>query len=178
MSEEDLNKATDVLLSYLKDRDNTLDVEANINGVNRQVFNQRESDHMIDVRNLYLGAMAIRNISIVITVISLIVLIIRKGINHLYNGFLKALGLYGLFFLVLGTFALIDFNSFWTAFHHVFFPMNDLWLLDPRTDILIMMVPEKFFFDLVFSIIITIISILLITWIVLKELDKRIFNHA
>ena len=37
-------------------------------------------------------------------------------------------------------------------FHHIFF-RNDLWLLDPNTDILIMMVPETFFFHLVFRIL-------------------------
>ena len=56
-----------------------------------------------------------------------------------------------LFFLL---FALIDFDSFWRNFHEIFFT-NDLWLLDPRTDILIMMVPLQFFYDLVMRIVIT-----------------------
>ena len=52
----------------------------------------------------------------------------------------------------LAFYAFLDFNEFWTMFHHIFF-RNDLWLLDPNTDILIMMVPETFFFHLVFRIL-------------------------
>ena len=52
----------------------------------------------------------------------------------------------------LAFYAFLDFNEFWTMFHHIFF-RNDLWLLDPNTDVLIMMVPETFFFNLVFRIL-------------------------
>ena len=57
----------------------------------------------------------------------------------------------------IAIFAALDFARFWTSFHHLFFT-NDLWLLDPRTDVLIMMVPEQFFSDLVMRIIIRFIS--------------------
>ena len=63
ISEEDLDKATDVLLSYLKDRNKTLDISANIDGVNREIFNDREKAHMVDVRDLYLNVITLRNIS-------------------------------------------------------------------------------------------------------------------
>ena len=49
--------------------------------------------------------------------------------------------------------ALIDFNTFWTNFHLIFF-RNDLWLLNPNTDRLILMVPLNFFITLVTRIII------------------------
>ena len=66
------------------------------------------------------------------------------GYIHANWGFLLLFGL-------LALFAALDFNTFWTNFHRVFFT-NDLWLLDPRTDILIQMVPGQFFFDLVMRI--------------------------
>ena len=40
--------------------------------------------------------------------------------------------------------AAVDFNGFFTAFHRVAF-RNDLWLLNPRTDLLIRLMPEKLF---------------------------------
>ena len=61
--------------------------------------------------------------------------------NFLFLGILAMVGLY----------AALDFNTFWTTFHKILFT-NDLWLLNPKTDILIMMVPEQFFFDLVMRI--------------------------
>jgi len=52
----------------------------------------------------------------------------------------------------------VDFTSFWVSFHHLFFT-NDLWLLNPETDVLIMMVPQQFFSDLVARIIIRFVSV-------------------
>ncbi len=176
MSKDDLNKTTDVLLSYIKDYDKTLDISVNINGENRQVFNEREKAHMIDVRDLYQNAIKVRNFSLLIYAFSLVILIMNKGLNELYRGFKKALGIFVIMFGLIAVFCLIDFNAFWTNFHHVFFPSNDLWLLDPRTDVLIMMVPEKFFFDLCVLIIFSIFILMLIFFIIIKLLDKRIFN--
>ena len=53
--------------------------------------------------------------------------------------------------LVVGLGAAIvasDFTHYWTIFHKIFFT-NDLWLLNPRTDLLINIVPEEFFVALV-----------------------------
>lgn len=41
-----------------------------------------------------------------------------------------------------------DFDIFWTQFHHVLF-RNDLWILNPQTDLMISMVPQSFFFALI-----------------------------
>ena len=57
----------------------------------------------------------------------------------------------------------MDFNSFWINFHYIFFT-NELFFLDPNKDILIQIVPERFIFDLVFIIVITIIFILVLAY--------------
>ena len=46
----------------------------------------------------------------------------------------------------------VDFDAFWTAFHHVAF-RNDLWLLNPSTDLMINLFPAAFFSKLVFRIV-------------------------
>jgi integral membrane protein (TIGR01906 family) len=48
--------------------------------------------------------------------------------------------------VVVGVSALADFGGFWTQFHLLSFS-NDLWLLDPSKDYLIMMFPEGFWAD-------------------------------
>lgn len=54
-----------------------------------------------------------------------------------------------------------DFSKYFVVFHKIFFS-NDLWILDPRTDMLINIVPEGFFFDtaariaLVFAVIVVV----------------------
>jgi integral membrane protein (TIGR01906 family) len=44
-----------------------------------------------------------------------------------------------------------DFTAAFTVFHEIFF-RNDLWILDPRTSLLIQIVPEPFFMDIALRI--------------------------
>lgn len=44
-----------------------------------------------------------------------------------------------------------DFNKYFFLFHEIFFN-NDLWLLDPATDLMIRMLPEEFFADMLIRI--------------------------
>jgi len=47
--------------------------------------------------------------------------------------------------VLVGVLSLVDFTELWTRFHQIAF-RNDLWQLDPRTDYLIMLFPEPFWF--------------------------------
>lgn len=165
MSEADLELATDVLLSYLKGDNDSLDVEVEISGSTAEMFNQKEKDHMVDVVVLYQKAMMVRNISLILFLISsvwLMVTLKKEAGYFLYRSYQKSLLVVGLILLMLILYAVLDFTSFWNTFHHIFFS-NDLWILDPRTDRLINMVPENFFSGLVFQIVtITVSSLVLI----------------
>ena len=61
ISEEDLERVTDVLIDYTGDRAPSLDVTAEIAGVEQQVFGEREKAHMVDVQALYVGARNVEN---------------------------------------------------------------------------------------------------------------------
>jgi len=50
------------------------------------------------------------------------------------------------FLVVFGLTAAIDFGWLFTQFHFLSFA-NDLWLLDPSSDFLIIMFPQRFFFE-------------------------------
>lgn len=52
-----------------------------------------------------------------------------------------------------------DFNGFWTTFHQLFFT-NDLWLLNPATDLMINLFPEAFFSHLVIRILLWFLCLL------------------
>ncbi len=154
ISDEELLEVTDRLLGYIQSTYHDLEVSATIHGEVREVFNQKEIDHMVDVRILYTNAMHVRNACLIVAVLIAIVLFIihkDKAIYLLVRGYIQAFGLFFALFLAIALFAWIDFNAFWIQFHELVFT-NDLWLLNPNTDILIMMVPEGFFYDLVFKI--------------------------
>ena len=152
MSQEDLDKATEVLLDYIQNKRDDLKVTAVVNGEERQVFNQRETDHMVDVKKLYLGAMNVGLVGGIAGLLILIVAILLKQTKAALKGYLWGNAAFAAIFAILAVYAAVDFNSFWTGFHHIFFT-NDLWILNPATDILIMMVPQQFFFDLVMRIV-------------------------
>lgn len=159
VSEEDLKAATDVLLDYTEGKREDLLVFADFDGESLSFYNARESQHMADVRDLFLGARTVGYIGLAfgIAVLALL-LIFYKDRRAVYSGYILANWFFLAVFAVLAVYAAIDFTSFWTSFHHVFFS-NDLWLLDPRTDNLILMVPEQFFFDLVFRIVALFVSV-------------------
>ena len=63
------------------------------------------------------------------------------------RGMLRGLGAAGIIAMAMVVWALADFDGFFTAFHRVAFD-NDGWLLNPRTDLLIRLMPTAFFISL------------------------------
>ena len=120
---------------------------------------------MKDVAVLYQNAMFVRNSALLVLLVSIIIAYksklkdFRLLLAHTYN---QVSLVFTLFVGTILMIAVIDFTWFWTNFHNVFFS-NDLWLLNPKTDILIMMVPEQFFFDLTFRIIIGFLSVFILS---------------
>ena len=163
ISEEDLDNTKDVLLGYIKDDNDDLYVKAIIKGSEREDFNEKEKLHMVDVKNLYRNAMLCRNILFVVFVICLFFIFNDLDIVLLFTMFKRTLFGFLSIITALCLYALMDFNSFWINFHYIFFT-NELFFLDPNKDILIQIVPERFFFDLVFIIVITIIFILVLAY--------------
>lgn len=147
MDQENLEATIKDLLKYLKDNREELDTRAVINGEERQVFGSREIQHMVDVKDLFIKGRNIRNISLLLFII--IGLIIAKKDKYwktaISNTLIYTSIINILFLIVLLLLIKIDFNKYFTYFHLIFFN-NDLWLLDPNTEVLIQMLPEGFFY--------------------------------
>ncbi len=164
IAEQDLTAVTNKLINYITDADKDLDIQAEIGGEMQEVFGEREKDHMVDVKALYLSARNVRTVFFIgaaVLVIATFLIRKKQACKTLCKSFLCVSGVFVVIVGALGLYAAVDFTSFWISFHHLFFT-NDLWLLDPRTDVLIMMVPEQFFSDLVARIIIRFISIFVV----------------
>ncbi|MDD3920234.1 MAG: TIGR01906 family membrane protein [Eubacteriales bacterium] len=152
MSNSDLTAATMQMIDYMEGRAESIDLTVTVNGEAVSMFNERERLHMVDVRALYQN---FARILAVLTVVILPVLLImqllawiRKKGWILSAGFFGGSGLFLLLLAAVMVWVLIDFNSFWTGFHLLFFT-NDLWLLDPVTSRMINMMPWQLFFDIV-----------------------------
>ena len=173
ISEEDLDTLTHFTLTYLNDPKANLEIQMNVKGEMREIFTDDEKLHMIDVKKLNLTANCLMVISGIISFVGIAYAFIKKKADLLFLSYKKVLMYVAIVIGVLGIWILIDFDSFWTSFHHVFFPSNDLWLLDLRKDILIMIVPPEFFNHLVVTIVVTFIAIIAVSYFGLYSLYKR-----
>lgn len=178
ISEEQLKDLTHFTLSYLNDPKASLDKRMEVSGKEREIFTDDEKAHMVDVRNLNLSANAVLIISTTIFMTCFIYYAYkRKSFVLLFETYKIVLITFGSIFALLGIWIFLDFDSFWTSFHHLFFPMNDLWILDLRKDILIMIVPPDFFNHLVITIFISFILLLVIAFGLLYDRNKRILKN-
>ncbi len=174
MSDEDLMKATDTLLDYLEDKRDDIVVEAQVNDYTREVFNERETLHMIDVKNLCINAKNAGYILFGASVLLGIILYMREKKQffvYYENGLKIGLFLLLLFVSLLAIYALCDFYDFWMNFHYLFFD-NDLFILDPNTSIMINMFPESFFFDLVMIIMVLYVIMIGIVYLFIRKMKK------
>lgn len=153
MTMDDLLEVTDEMMLYLKGKRADLHVTTTMGGLEREFFNAREIAHMEDVRGLFLGGIAMRKGCLLIMAFCVILLYLLK--TSFKKTFPRAVCAgSGLFFLLTAIVSFIistDFNRYFILFHEMFFK-NDLWMLDPSTDMLINIVPEGFFSDTVFLI--------------------------
>ena len=173
-SDEDLADLTEFTLDYLNDPDATLDRKMEIKGSLREVYTDDEKLHMVDVRKLNLAANCLCIASFVIVVLGIFWMILKKQpLSDLHKAYSRVLKIIMIVITVLAVWIVIDFDSFWTAFHHVFFASNELWILDLRKDILIMIVPPEFFNNLVIYIVITFVILVMAFYLVLHIVGKK-----
>ena len=183
MEMPDVMQVTKEMMSYLRGNRTDLVVETKVNGEEREFFNDREKAHMIDVRNLFVGGLWLRRGAILVLGISFLVLIRTKADwkRLLPKTFLIGMSSFIGVTLVAGFIFMTDFNRYFMVFHEIFFT-NDLWLLDPYTDLLIRMLPEGFFLDMVIRIgiifLILMISLLIISVLSIKRSNIRKTNKS
>lgn len=178
MSETSLYVATDTLLDYLQDYRDHINVKVEVHQKEREVFDDREKAHMIDVKNLYQDALLIRNVMVVIVIALALFLYydqkkeFKEVLTYAYIR-VSIMFLFALTALIL--YAISDFTTFWTNFHKIFFA-NDLWLLNPNTSIMINMFPETFFYHLVFAIAISFVFVLIMFFVYSVRYQKKLRN--
>ncbi len=179
MTMDDLLEVTDEMMAYLRGDREDLHVETTMGGVRREFFNEREIAHMEDVKGLFLGGIAIRRGCLIAMALCLAGLFLLKAPVRkvLPRSVLAGTGLFFAASAAVAGIISTDFTRYFILFHHIFFN-NDLWILDPATDMLINIVPEGFFRDTVFLIgSIYFFCVLLILVLCLFLMRKYRKNH-
>ena len=183
VTEEDLADVTVKMFEYLRgNREQLSDIKTTINGQpDTYFFNEKECMHMADCRRLFTAGYAIRRYCIILCIILLavVLLINRKNIQEGWHalavgtlsgtiGFIAVLA-------ILGSLIAANFREYFTRFHLIFFE-NDLWILDPTKDRLLMIMPEGYFMDCVKSIALYFaagLAVLLLASILKLKHDKK-----
>lgn len=147
MEKDELMRVTVELLDYMRNRrDSIADIRAVVAGEERWFFSEIEIKHMVDVLHLYDIAFRIRNIAFFVLlglVLGMVLLkykilfVLSRCCREVLVGFLLLTA------MLVGVIA-INFERAFDIFHQIFFN-NDYWILDPRVDLLINMVPIYFF---------------------------------
>ncbi|HPL54583.1 MAG TPA: TIGR01906 family membrane protein [Bacillota bacterium] len=177
MDMPNLMDSTEKLLLYLENKRADLDFKAGFNNGDEEFFSQRDKEHMVDVKGLFIKGRLIRDFSALYVLIVILTLFWRKPFKKQMRklaGYSVAAALAGLIpVIVLIILMNIDFYKYFTIFHEIFFT-NELWLLDPATDRLINIFPQDLFTDMAFRIsyfyIAEMVAILIIGILTLKFL--------
>ena len=148
IDESNLEYITLQIISYLSNDLDSLKIEVLWNNEIREVFSEREIEHMRDVKNLFILGKRVKllSLSILIFVITFILRYDSLWCKNISKAFIyTGLVNYG---LLAGLYACMktDFTKYFDEFHYLFFS-NDLWMLDPNTEILVQILPEPFFYN-------------------------------
>lgn len=174
LDDYDVDKINNEVLSYLRYNNKQELIENNF-------FNQREKDHLLDVKNTIQKTIKFYYFSIFLF-FSLLILLI-----FLLNNNIMIIKQLGWVFFIAGILTLLDafifyliinanFLSFFDTFHNFFFEKGT-FSFDPSFENIVNLYPESLFFDmtyrivintLIFSLLLTLVGILFLVLIKFK----------
>jgi integral membrane protein (TIGR01906 family) len=158
---EQLRQATDAILSDLVLGPPNFDVAV----AGQPVLNDRERAHMTDVRRVF-GGLAL------LAVASLVLLVMGHRLAHGSGVFWRAVrrgaAVLALGVLVVGLIGTFAFDATFDVFHRLFFA-GGTYTFDPRTDRLVQLFPDQFWFESSLALGSLILLLCLVTWRIATE---------
>ena len=135
--------------AYFNSGDEPLRVQARVFGAERELFSEKEIIHMADVKRLLwwvYGAFAASAACLAGVAAAGFARRRREYLPTLARRTLWGGGLTAGLLLAFGLLATVGFDTMFLLFHRISFA-NDFWKLDPRTDYLVLLFPQGFWFD-------------------------------
>ena len=147
LSTEELNKVITGLISYFNSNEEYISLTVAKDGKTFTLFKERETAHLKDVKALFkLDNRLLTGTFVYAFLYVFLSFILRQEKRRVIHGMIWGSGLTLALLAAIGLIVLVDFNWFFYQFHLISFA-NDLWLLDPMTDYLIMLFPQGFWLD-------------------------------
>jgi integral membrane protein (TIGR01906 family) len=145
-----LDKFAENTTSYLRGSTNNFNIKIDETKDGEYAFNNREVLHMKDVKSIFNRIRYTNYISLFL--VALMILAVRLNSDIRKKCFKFQIVFTGFFIGLLFLLIKVDFSKYFIKFHELFFS-NDLWLLNPDTDLLIRILPSGFFLDMAVIII-------------------------
>ena len=176
LARAELDKAAAGLIDYFNSGDESISLTVVKDGEPFELFNEREAGHLRDVKELiHLGYRVLLGTFVYALAFVGVSLFWWRDRARLGWGLVGGGALTLVLMIAIGLVIVFNFDQFFLQFHLISFA-NDLWMLDPTTDYLIMMFPRGFWFDAaLFCAIVTAVLALILggTGWWLKRKDRR-----
>lgn len=164
MTQTDLEDLFDETLKYLEFKRDDMVIQTVVDGVPREAYNDQEKQHMADCLGLFKGGYAIYHTSLFLCAAAIIAFLFLKkekkpAVAREFSGTL--LICYAVFFTLVAALGILfysNFDKYFIMFHEIFFD-NDLWIMDPAKCLMINLMPEDFFFDIVMHIAVIFLAV-------------------
>lgn len=152
LTSQELQKSIKKFNNYLSDKEKNLNFEVNLLDDNKKIYNQKEIEHMHDVKKIFMKIKVITSIYFIVTIGNYIHMDLKNNskeylLNLFKYGFYNSLSIV----ILVGILCIFNFETSFLYFHRIFFD-NDKWLLS-NDDMLILQLPEVFFKDAAILII-------------------------
>ena len=144
----------------MKGKEDQLQLTVTVDGTERPFFSQRELEHMVDVRQMVLGAKQMR---LVAAALLLLFFLFPKNRRAFLRIVPWGLGSLTAVFALAAWIISRDFTTAWWYFHVLLFS-NELWILDPEVDLLVAIVPESFFAACAVRVGVGVVAGILLLW--------------
>ena len=151
MTNEDMTAAFMRMVDYMNGTVGSIQITVTVAGEEVEFYNEREMEHMLDVRRLWQLGENLRMVFLLICGVCFVFIfllvyteawfVFARGILFSSAGLAVIAGIAYLF--IAG-----NFSVFWVKFHELFFT-NDLWLLNPAVDRMIWICPEFLFSEII-----------------------------
>lgn len=149
LPQSQLDSAADQIKDYFRNDAERLQVYVESRGEKVGIFVEREILHMIDVKaimQLVDATTLWTGIVLALLVILCWVLNWRSVFRYIVSWLRWTALVWGIAMLIVLVASLINFGWVFTVFHQLSFA-NDLWLLDPYRHWLLLLFPQRFFFE-------------------------------
>jgi integral membrane protein (TIGR01906 family) len=146
LDDPQLQRIADAFVAYFQAPPGQIQMQVTAFGQPRPLFNDREIAHMEDVQALIQFFLRVQIVAAAVVAVRIgVAVVLDRGVVNLGRDMLLSTALMVALVVLVGVGSAIDFDALWTRFHQIAF-RNDLWLLDPARDYLIMLFPEPFWY--------------------------------